>query len=157
MTKTMVILVGVSGSGKSTYTAELMKDPSFLKINRDSIRQSIVGDLRYYYTRKDLDRVEKIVDGIVKLMLEAYAVLGKNIIIDNTNLKLGYLNNFVYFATNNGYDVQFKFFDTTLEQAQERVRLRDGIENVDYIAKQIEQYNQIKQHAIKHHESKIIR
>lgn len=51
--KKLIILVGISGSGKSTWATEyIQKNPDTLRINRDDIRKSLVGTLKNYYPRR---------------------------------------------------------------------------------------------------------
>ena len=75
----MIMLSGPSGSGKSTLAFELMKaDGNLVRINRDDLRKmSIIK-----WTPK---REEWIISAELYLA-RAAALLGKNILIDDTNL-----------------------------------------------------------------------
>lgn len=42
----VIITVGISGSGKSTWSTNFIKEnPKYLRLNRDDIRKTLVGDL----------------------------------------------------------------------------------------------------------------
>lgn len=165
MNNKLLILVGISGSGKSTYAKQsCKKDNSFLRINRDDIRKTLVGDLDNYYQRPDLNSIEREISQIETYMFLKIMNLNKSVIIDNTNLTNKYINRWLELAKDFNLEIKFKFFDCNLLEAKNRVAIRDNYplsldENhittckyVDYIDKQFEQYNQIK----KEYESKNI-
>lgn len=61
----VIINVGVSGAGKTTWSTQYMKkNIGNYRINRDSIRLQLVGTLDDYYQRKDLNYLEKLVTEI---------------------------------------------------------------------------------------------
>ena len=65
MKSEVIINVGISGAGKSTWTTQFIKEnPNYLRINRDDIRKTLVGDLNGYYERKDLNRIETSINFI---------------------------------------------------------------------------------------------
>lgn len=94
------ILVGISGSGKSTYAhKEWEKSPKeVLIVNRDSIRNLLFGysesNINEYYSRKDLNSLEKEVSKFEDLMIYDGLERGKRVIVDATHLKLKYLERF---------------------------------------------------------------
>ena len=60
--KELIILVGISGSGKSTWAGEYINNnTNILRLNRDDIRKSLVQNLKGYYQREDLTILEDIV------------------------------------------------------------------------------------------------
>lgn len=166
MSKKLIICCGVSGSGKSTFAKKLCKeDNSFLRINRDDIRKTLVGDLDEYYQRENLKTCEDMVTDIENCIFELCTFANRNIVIDNTNLNKKYIERWLDLASEFKYEVEYKFFDVDLNVAKRRVVGRDfnsvanihkhvdNIEKVKYIEKQLQQYNQIK----KEHESKDIK
>ena len=86
--KKIIILVGVSGSGKSTYAKEVLKDNSYMRINRDSIRESLFISLKGYYTNKHLKDREDLVTFVENSLLDELEFSDFNCVIDNTNLSL---------------------------------------------------------------------
>lgn len=173
MNNNVIILVGISGSGKSTFaTSFLRENQNYLRINRDDIRRTLVGDLRDYYARKNMFSTEMIVDAISKNILINGLLRKYSFVIDNTNLKLKYFQNIIENAKDRNYTIQFKLFDVDLKNAKNRVFFRDYSEyifnyedgNTDfsdnsalkYIDKQYEDYQAIKQYILKNYESQII-
>lgn len=158
----LIILVGPSGSGKSTFATNYIKEHSnTLRISRDDIRKTLVGSLDGYYQRKDLNRIECHINGLEEDFFNSIIGLDKSIIIDNTNLKQSYLNRWIQLSQNTNYHIEYKLFDISLEEAVERVIIRDvpeGTSNFDasYITKQIEQYKSIKQYLLTYHADQII-
>lgn len=160
---TIIICVGISGSGKSTWSTNLIKnDDTFLRINRDDIRKVLVGNLDEYYARKDFNILEKIINDLEIDIASKIVTQYKNIIIDNTHLRREYIDKWVdLFSDNNffnhrNYTIKFKFFDCDLLEAKNRVVKRDNYSlsfdknhvyicpQTDYIDKQYQQYQSIK-------------
>lgn len=167
----LIICVGISGSSKSTWTADYVKENnSFLRINRDDIRKTLVVDLNGYYNRSDLNNIEDIINTTEEDLIYSYASKGYNIIIDNTNLKQSYIKRFMsHQIIERDYNIKFKLFDISLEDARNRVAKRDNCYLVDdihggeidceklkYIDKQYLQYQEIKKWLIENYKDKII-
>lgn len=161
----VIILVGVSGSGKTTWTTNYIKTfKNTLRINRDSLRQMLVGNLDGYYKRKDLNTIETEItcaeiDIADNLVLNAY-----DIILDNTNLKPSHVDRWVNYFQKRNYNIEFKFFDIDLKQAKDRIIIRDFLykdstnieDNVKYLDKQYLQYHNVKNHIINKYPNNII-
>ena len=75
----IIMLKGLPASGKSTWAKEKINENSnYIRINKDDIRESITG--------KWTPKKEKIVISIRNSLIKAGISLGKNVIIDDTNL-----------------------------------------------------------------------
>lgn len=148
----LIILVGISGSGKSTWTKEfLAHHPDYVVVNRDSLRLSLVKTLDGYYQRPDLQTIEAIVNKLIDTIFFCAKVLDKNILVDNTNLTQKYITQIV--DRPNVTDWQYKLFDLNTAICKVRVIGRDfghevvpktQFDKVAYIDKQTVQYGQIK-------------
>lgn len=156
--KQVLILVGVSGSGKSTFAINhLRENPDWVRINRDQARLMLVGDLKGYYTSgtkvKDIEAIVTEMEAMA--ILHSYRGKGYNVIVDNTNLDV---NRYAYYFGLPSVDVKFKLFDVEEVVAQNRVRRRDdlNLEQVTYIEKQAKQYEQAKAWILKNHKEKIV-
>ena len=133
----VIICIGLSGSGKSTWTKEfLRKNSDYVAVNRDSFRfmfrDQPVTDL-------------KVEDLITELQEDAITkALNKklNIIVDNTNLKRKYIDaicKLVEFKA----DVEFRIFDTPLKTCIERDAVREKKVGEGVIQKQFKDYKNL--------------
>ncbi len=161
----LIINVGISGSGKSTWTTNYIKEhPNILRINRDDIRKTLVGDLEGYYQRKDLKTIENSITFIEDYLFGTISDDKYDVILDNTHLKQSYINRWIdkinsYYKGDKEYNIQFKLFDISLEEAKERVCMREfdepicdtwdsNKEQLKYIDKQYKDYQDIKQYIL---------
>lgn len=153
--KNLIINVGVSGSGKTTWTTKFIKEnPNYLRVNRDDIRKTLVGDLDGYYQRKDLWRIEEeAVNNIESSMILELLHSGFNVIVDNTNLKPTYIEKFRHIVSaynkdlvqNVDQEVQIRynlFKENNVALLKKRVDVREAPIDphyLDYIDKQASQ------------------
>ena len=121
----ILILQGIPASGKSTWSKEFLKDnPRYLRVNRDGIRRTLIGDTY------DV-RVEKLVTQVQTQMIETILGQGKNVLLDNTSVKESYINEILTLARRIGdVEVSTKIFDTPFEECCRRNDLRVGVEKV---------------------------
>lgn len=160
----IIICVGISGSGKSTWATNFIKEVSdYLRINRDDIRRVLVGSLDGYYKRGDLNYIERDVTRLEDEFYKHINTSGFSVIIDNTNLKQSYINKWINLSSalklNSNLNVKFKLFDCSLEDAQRRVAKRENMqtfEDLNYIDKQFKDYQLIKEWITKNYKDKII-
>lgn len=99
MSKLCVLLVGNIGSGKSTF-AKALFDMDYITISRDRIRYAIGGG--NYLFKPDL---EPVVHKITTNMFKEFLLLGKNIVIDETNVISKSRADYIATAHNYGYEV----------------------------------------------------
>ena len=133
----MIICVGISASGKSTFARELCdNDESFVEINRDFVRFSIVCPGATWATYKFTRKREQEVTEICNMMVMDAVSKGKNIIISDTNLNPKTLASWKRIAEDIGYDVEVKEFPISFEEAVKRDNLRPNGVGQDVIYKQ---------------------
>lgn len=136
----VIITIGVSGSGKSTWASKFVKDnPGWVRVNRDDLRKVLVGNLDGYYQRKDLNTLEMIVTQYSQLLIINLLLRDFNVIIDNTHLKPAYIEEIRAFILDKiPVDFKFKIFplkDSTI--LKDRISARDSVDT-SYIDKQIQ-------------------
>lgn len=100
MESRLTILVGISGSGKSTWAhKEWEKDPkNVVLVSRDSIRQLLFGytdeGIKEYYRHDNLHYLEKQVTRYEDTLIHEALASGKDVIVDATHLRREYLERF---------------------------------------------------------------
>lgn len=115
----LLILQGIPASGKSTFAKQWVEESSKTRIivNRDSIRRG----LGVYWIPSREDLVSDIEYSIVNCGMEH----DYDICLDSTNLNPNYLNQWLILADNYGYEVEYKQFGISLEEALERDKNRE--------------------------------
>lgn len=166
--KQAIICLGVSGSGKSTFSKQFQKKhPSYIRINRDDLRAALFNMENYYNSPLFSERESKI-----NMMIYNIIDGGSpkdDYIFDNTNLNLSHLKKLLGQLTLENIEFKFKFFDIELEEAKERVAKRENFvledDNLEewwdyskckYIDKQFEKYKEIKKYILENYKDKIM-
>ena len=170
MSQKVIINVGVSGSGKSTWSTEyLKKTPNTVRINRDDIRKMLFGTLEDYYIRKDLNYREGVVTEVEELLFVHALGKKQNIIVDNTNLKTSYINKWVDFVSGwnknilpdeKPIEVKFAIFSQRdVDELITRVERRDNIylaKKDNYIHKQYDSFWRIQDYILNTYPNDVI-
>jgi predicted kinase len=146
-----MILTGLSGSGKSTFARQFcVQNPNWLRVNRDDLRRSLlpVSLPEYWQTWSDRDknRIETLVSELQKTAILDGLARGWHVLIDNTNLKLGYFKEFRQMLTNHfdAVEVSYQLIDVPVDECIRRDKYRDDSVGEDVIRKQAEQLAMLK-------------
>lgn len=116
----IIMLKGLPASGKSTWAKEKINENSnYIRINKDDIRESITG--------KWTPKKEKIVISIRNSLIKAGINLGKNVIIDDTNLNPKHEQSLKTLAQELGveFEINDSFLKVPVEECVERDIKRD--------------------------------
>lgn len=116
----IIMLKGLPASGKSTWAKEKINENSnYIRINKDDIRESITG--------KWTSKKEKIVISIRNSLIKTGISLGKNVIIDDTNLNPKHEQSLKTLAQELGveFEVNDSFLKVSVEECVERDIKRD--------------------------------
>ena len=144
--KNIKLLIGISGSGKSTYSHELWEtNPSnFVIVNRDKIRELLFGytesDIYNYYQRNDIVKLEKKVTKYEDTLIYEALEENKTVILDATHLEKKYIERHEYWNV----PIELIWFDTNLDEAVERDSFRSRKVGKDIITKQYNKYINLK-------------
>lgn len=115
-----ILTIGIPASGKTTWAEEFVrKNGNWMNINRDDIRFSVYGlssRADYKFSREK----EEVVTTIQQGMIISAAEHGKNVVISDTNLVHKYRVKAIRFLEQNGYEVGFKEFPISFEEALRR-------------------------------------
>lgn len=154
----MIILVGISGSGKTTFAQNLLKQNNkFIRFNRDDFRTQFFGNIHKYFERNDLHTWEQLISNLEYFSFNQAIKNDYKIIFDNTNLKVSYINRWLDLLDDNNIPYVFKFFDCDIPTAVERVSKRDDtIVDIKYIKRQYKNYKEIKKHIQHYYSDKIL-
>lgn len=101
----LAVMVGISGSGKSTYANGLKTSLNAQLVETDAIRQEITGNA------EDQSQNRRVFD-IAKKRVNDYLAQGKNTIIDATSLTIGERKDWIDIAKSNNAEVRAYFVDT---------------------------------------------
>lgn len=123
--KEFLVMVGISGSGKSEYSRNIIKEnPRAVRVNRDTIRMCLFGyteeTLQEHYKNKNIHHLEELVTKAEYSLIET--LLKDNstelIIIDDTNLQKSTISKF--YNAFPGYKFTFKLLDAELSDCIKR-------------------------------------
>ncbi|MGL5858306.1 MAG: AAA family ATPase [Angustibacter sp.] len=130
---TLTITVGIPGSGKSTWAREqATSNPDVVVTSRDDIRTDLYGP-RYHDT-PPVPAMEVQVNAVQHARVVQALQAGRDVIVDNTNLDLGILQDWADLADSCGADLVRRDFDVLLEIALARNAARERVVPPDVIA-----------------------
>ncbi|GAB3780713.1 hypothetical protein GCM10028818_33460 [Spirosoma horti] len=125
--KKVIILTGLSGSGKSTFAQRFcLENANWLRVNRDDLRRSLLpvslGEYWKNWPEPERDRIETLVNELQKTAILEGLKRGWHVLIDNTNLRQRYINEFrkLLMAHFDEVDVSYKLMDTPLGECIRR-------------------------------------
>jgi predicted kinase len=147
MTK-IIILSGISGAGKSTWTQNHIKlNSNFVSISRDKLRELLFGynesNVEEHYASLNFKEREKLISTFQITNIRQAIAQGFDIVIDNTHLDRKYIDDMVKEFPQCDFD--FVLIDTDSNTAIERDRLRLRKVGKDVIQKQFNQLQKLKQ------------
>lgn len=147
----VIITVGISGSGKTTWAKE---QKGFLNTNRDDLRLSLWGcdktsDLPY--NKEGQLFLESLVTKIQRLTIKEAIENNRDIIVSDTNLNNRYRNDLINFCEELGATVEIKEFEITFDEAIKRSASRQNGVTHSIIYKQLKQWDDYKNKKIIKH------
>ena len=112
-------LIGIPASGKSTWADSFVRNnPDWVRVSRDDMRKMLSAE--YVVDFKTEDLISSMMDEmIIRALMHK-----KNVIIDNTNLKMKYIKHFEELVQYHA-DIEYQVFDISLKEALLRNSLRD--------------------------------
>ena len=134
---TILILIGVPGSGKSTYYANSKdKFPTHVYINMDSLRKQLTG------SEADQSKNAEVA-ALAQSTLKAALAHGWELIVwDNTSARPKYRKEVIQEAKKFNYKVEGVYFKVPIEVAKDRNSKRKNVvpeEVIDNMFKNLEQ------------------
>ncbi|MEZ0539502.1 phosphatase domain-containing protein [Fibrella arboris] len=147
----VLILIGISGSGKSTFARQFVQEhPTYLRLNRDDLRRSLIQvplGAYWQWDEKAKYRIEQIVTVMLESAVRQALEGGWNLVIDNTHLRQRSINELLKVIETQAtpkqpVEVTFQMADVALETAIERDRLRTDRVGQAVIREQHNRFNQ---------------
>lgn len=143
----IICLIGISGSGKSTRAKELKElHKNSVIINRDKLREMLFGYTEEtsvkYHQRKDLFSCEEKVSMMQDWLIKKALAKGNLIILDNTNLKLRYINEIK--KKFGSHSISFELIECDLQEAIKRDSERARKVGADVIKQQFQNLQILK-------------
>lgn len=148
--KQVIINIGVSGAGKTTWSVAYIKDnPKIMRINRDDIRKMLMGTLNGYYKKANLNEIETYINDLEQMIFLNHVSSGYSVIIDNTNLTPRYIQKWISLVENYNltlnkdqekFELGIKIFsEVDRNILRDRILKRDSLfqEELNYIDRQI--------------------
>jgi len=138
----LIITVGISGSGKSTWAHEQWHNyPSKrVVVNRDKIRELLFGfteeSIENYYLRPDVTQLEKQVTLYEDTLINEGLNLGKTVIVDATHLNYKYLERFKYWNV----PTEVLIFEIESAVAKDRASMRGRVVSEQIIDLQYDRF-----------------
>jgi predicted kinase len=161
MVKTLYVLVGIPGSGKTTLRKKMISEMANTKVvNKDSIRIQIkkeLADSGKNVNKINWKEIEKEVIPRYNALLQQYVEEGVNIIDDNTNLTMKNISRLQQFAKNNSYECEVIFLEDSwnVDLCHKRNTSRDVSEHVPVATVENMAENFIKVYHTFHNSNKI--
>lgn len=130
----IIITIGIPASGKSTWAKDYVRNnPSWIRVSRDDFRQMLKT------AQMCEPKIEDLVTTLVNKTIEQSLAKKLNVIIDNTNVNIKYINGFIdkfkYSA-----DIDYRVFDISLKKAIERDNNREMKVGEEVIKRMYKQY-----------------
>ncbi len=116
----ITILIGIPASGKSTYAKDYIRNNAdTVRVNRDDFRLMLKS------AQMTEPKIEDMITTLVDATITQSLLRKCNVLVDATNLKVGYIKSFIekfkYSA-----DIDYRVFDISLEKALERDAKREA-------------------------------
>lgn len=142
MTK-LIILCGISGSGKSTWAKNYVQEkPHCINVERDQLRNMLYGftdeNIKEYYLSSDINIKEKQVTKCENLLIWQGLYTKHTVVVSNTHLKVKYLNKYLEFISE--AEIKIIFFNITLKEAIIRDSSRKRQVGEEIITRQYNDY-----------------
>lgn len=145
----IILMVGISGSGKSTQAKKLAEQTKAVIVSRDKLREMLFGytesNVKSYYeaTKEDLWKKEQLITNHQNDIIFTALKNNQNVIVDNTNLQLKYIKEFI--KKFHKYEIECCLVECELEEAIVRDKNRVRVVGEVVIKKQYEDLQKLKQ------------
>ena len=123
-------MVGISGSGKSTFCSGLKTSLNAELVETDAIRVELTGNA------EDQSQNARVLFCVARRRVDNLLSQGKNTVIDATSVSVRDRKDWIDIAKKNNAEVRAYFVDTPIDVAKQRNRKRDRKVPEDVIDRQ---------------------
>lgn len=144
---TAIITIGAVLTGKTSFAESVIEsDDSYVIISRDDIRYNLFphGNHGYKFTPDD---EQAITSKQYDMIRECYQA-NKNVIVPNSNLRMGHLKRFIRILENYNFDVKIKLCEEPKSTIYRKRDLLDVKVTNDHIENQLSLYNEVKEKVV---------
>jgi protein phosphatase len=132
---TLVLVMGISGSGKTTFAREFCKThPSFLYLGADALRAR-------FGTDENDQSVSCTVFEYIEKTAHDHLEVGWDVLIDATLLHSKARKKYIQIARKYGHEVEIYVMDTPWKTSLERNNSRERVVSEEIIRKQLAKYH----------------
>lgn len=125
--KEVIIMVGLPGSGKSTYINNLKQNvfyDDYVICSTDQLLENIAADLNISYNEAHANHYTKSIEREFKEEIWSAIKEDKNVIIDRTNLSVKSRNKMLSYFNKNYKKIAVSFDVTNIEEIKKRITNR---------------------------------
>ena len=131
------LTIGIPASGKSTWRKEFISEnPDWVAVSRDEYRLMLANSQMMNRSGENL--VTELVENAIAIAIKN----GYNVIVDQTNVNVRYLNKMIDFCQKLA-DIEFVIFDVPLRVAIERDRNRETSVGENVIRRMYKNYDDL--------------
>ena len=116
----LILMMGVAGSGKTTYAKKMMKDCD-IYVSRDEIRFALVKEDEPYFSKED-----EVLQTFIKTIDDALLIAQRYVIADATHLNMGSRTKILKNLHNKPDHIYVIYVAVSLQTALERNAQREG-------------------------------
>jgi len=147
----LILTIGISASGKSTWAEAYCRNNGAVNINRDDLRFSLSG-FRTWSCYKFKKPFEALITRVQEAIAREAVSTKSDIVISDTNLNPSYHVKWHNFAVENGYTLKKEFFDTSVEECIKRDTQRANGVGAAVIHQQYAKWLDLRGHKKHQHE-----
>jgi predicted kinase len=130
----LLILIGIPGSGKSTWSKDYVKyNDNWVRVNRDDFRDMLKT------SQVCENKIEDMITKLVNETISSALMRKLNVIVDNTHVKVKYINSIVE-EFKYSCDIDYRVFDVSIDKAIERDSNREKKVGSDVIKRMYGDY-----------------
>lgn len=145
----VLVMIGLSGSGKTTFARQYCAErPGWVRLSKDDLRRAVLpGALTAHWQKagqEEYQRIELLINDMQADALRRMLAAGMHVVVDNTHLRLPYIQDILRSMQGFSVELRFHFTDTPIDECIRRDAARADQVGAEIIRKQAEQLMQLR-------------